>query len=216
LRRGPPATRKLEAGNRLAYNNKIGARLTSPLKQNRENMSSNEQEPDGHIPDESIRHRPGNLITRLKQIADYYFAQETARYNVTPVQFGALMVIDANPGIDQIRVANANFIDRTTMSGVISRLHKRKLITRRRHKDDRRAMALEITPSGKSLLAKVEPASARAGARILECFNAQERAMLVELMNRGIAYFDESEVKSKASAAAKQRRKASARRATKK
>jgi DNA-binding MarR family transcriptional regulator len=134
--------------------------------------------------------RPGYLIERLHQIAEIHFLEEAGEFGVTSVQFGAMLVIDANPGVDQIRVANALHRDRTTISGVVDRLEAKRLIVRRPHREDRRAKALFMTPAGKRLLEKLRPAAARAQRRILESFGDEEKIVLVKLLERAVDSFE--------------------------
>ena len=50
---------------------------------------------------------PGHLIRRLNQISVSVFAARVAEegFDLTPVQFAALMILSENPGIDQATLA---------------------------------------------------------------------------------------------------------------
>jgi DNA-binding MarR family transcriptional regulator len=142
--------------------------------------------------------RPGYLIERLHQIAEIHFMEEAGSFGVTSVQFGAMLVIDARPGVDQIRVANALHRDRTTISGVVDRLEAKRLIVRRPHPADKRAKALFMTAAGKRLLEKLRPAAARAQRRILESFDEKEKMLLVRLLERAVEHFEGGRQEAKA------------------
>jgi hypothetical protein len=75
---------------------------------------------------------PGHLARRFQQIAVAVFLAEVdaAGYDLTPVQYVALAVVDANPGIDQVTLAGLIAYDRTTITGVVDRLVAKGLITR--------------------------------------------------------------------------------------
>ena len=140
---------------------------------------------------EPIERRPGYVIRRLHQIADGYYAQETAGLGITPVQYGALLVIRAHPGIDQLRLGQALRCDRTTISGVVRRLQAKNLIRRRTGKSDRRAKALFVTPSGEQMIKRLAVAAGRAERRILSGLTAGERRRALELLARVVQLYEE-------------------------
>ncbi len=129
---------------------------------------------------------PGYLIRRVHQIADFYFAEETASFGVTPVQYGALQVVRAQPGIDQLRLGNALRCDRTTVSGVVRRLEAKRLIRRTTGRTDRRAKALFLTAAGGRLLDGLAAAAARAEGRILAGLPDAERRHVFAALDRAI------------------------------
>jgi DNA-binding MarR family transcriptional regulator len=134
---------------------------------------------------EPIERRPGYVIRRLHQIADGYYAQETNGFGITPVQYGALLVIQAHPGIDQLRLGQALRCDRTTISGVVRRLQAKNLIRRRTGKTDRRAKSLSQT------IKRLVAAAGRAERRILTGLNASERRRVLELLARVVRLYED-------------------------
>lgn len=78
--------------------------------------------------------------TQAKIFAEF---EATLRdFDFTPGSFGVLTLIRANPGITQVTLAAAFGVDKSTMSPVIFRLEKRKLIRREVLPSDRRCHAL--------------------------------------------------------------------------
>jgi MarR family transcriptional regulator, lower aerobic nicotinate degradation pathway regulator len=133
---------------------------------------------------------PGYLLRRVHQIADSYFVEETAAFGVTPVQYGALQVVRAKPGIDQLRLGNALRCDRTTVSGVVRRLEAKGLIRRTTDRADRRAKALFLTAKGARLLVRLATAVERAEARILSGLTEPERRRVFGLLDRAIRIYE--------------------------
>ncbi len=131
-------------------------------------------------------HRRGYLIRRVHQIADSYFAEETASFGVTPVQYGALQVVKAFPGIDQLRLGNALRCDRTTVSGVVRRLESKRLIRRTTDRTDRRAKALYLTPAGARLTERLGAAAERAEARIMSGLGEAARNRVFAELERAV------------------------------
>lgn len=71
-------------------------------------------------------------------------------FDFTPGTFGVLTLIRANPGITQVSLAAAFGVDKSTMSPVIVRLEKRRLVRREILESDRRCHALYFEPAGET------------------------------------------------------------------
>lgn len=132
----------------------------------------------------SLYKQPGHLIRRLQQIAVTVFLEETAGFDVTPVQYAALIAICAHPGIDQLRLAQAIGFDRTTIGGVVERLEARGYITRKTGDADRRTKRLMATAAGVRALDAIAAGSARAQRRMLEGLDRRERAQFMAMLAR--------------------------------
>jgi hypothetical protein len=52
-----------------------------------------------------FQHAPGHLIRRAHQVAVAIFMEETAGFDVTPVQFAILNALLEDPGEDQVTLA---------------------------------------------------------------------------------------------------------------
>jgi DNA-binding MarR family transcriptional regulator len=126
--------------------------------------------------------RPGHLFRRMQQIAVAIFMQECEAFDLTPVQYAALVAVREHPGIDATRLAALIAFDRSTIGSVIERLEAKGYIGRSANKDDRRAKLLRLTPSGRSLLRDVMPAVDRAQNRMLERLPRAERKQLVQML----------------------------------
>jgi len=128
------------------------------------------------------------LIRRMHQTADAFYYDETTQSDpacdITPVQLAALRAIQFRPGTDQLRLANAIKLDRTTVAGVVQRLENKGLITRVPAAHDRRANVLHLTEGGAALLAQLLPAADRAQRRMLSKLSAEERRTFLDLMVR--------------------------------
>jgi len=114
-----------------------------------------------------IHTMPGHLIRRMNQISVSVFADKMARegFDITPVQFGALSTISANPGIDQATLAGLIAYDRATIGGVVDRLEAKGFIRREVSSEDRRARVLTISEAGEKALNRLAPKIGRASCR---------------------------------------------------
>ncbi len=94
--------------------------------------------------------KPGHLIRRAQQIAVAIFIEECAAFDITPVQYAALVAIRENPGIDATRLSALVAFDRSTLGNVLERLETKGVVKRRAGKEDRRVKALALTQVGRS------------------------------------------------------------------
>lgn len=131
----------------------------------------------------------GHLVRRLHQISTQHFAARAlaAGIDLTPVQFAALDALNANPGIDQARVAELAGSDRVTTGGVIDRLVAKGLVARRVSTLDRRARELHLTDAGKATFEALLPEIRSVQESLLRGLSAEERATLVGLLRKAIA-----------------------------
>ena len=102
---------------------------------------------------------------------------------LSPGRVGLLILIDANPGVTQSRLAEAAHRDRSTMVGVLDLLQGRGLVERRRGAD-RRTNGLWLTRAGRALLVRALRAIARHERRIAASLSAAERRQLLGLLGK--------------------------------
>jgi len=134
--------------------------------------------------DPRIYEKPGHLIRRLHQISLALFMDEAKEYEITPVQYSALLAIDIHPGIDQTALCNIIAFDRSTIGEVVSRLERKNLIKRTTGASDRRTKSLYITPAGRKLIEDIEPAVQSTQRRILQPLTMSERATLMRMLKK--------------------------------
>jgi DNA-binding MarR family transcriptional regulator len=128
--------------------------------------------------------KPGHLIRRLQQIAVAIFMTEAKAFGITPVQYAALLAIDLHPGIDQTALASLIAFDKSTIGDVSDRLTAKGFVHRIQGRQDRRTKVLKITPAGRRLLRKIEPAVNSAQDLILSPLKPREREQFMKLMRQ--------------------------------
>jgi MarR family transcriptional regulator, lower aerobic nicotinate degradation pathway regulator len=127
---------------------------------------------------------PGHLIRRSQQIAVAIFFEEFEGYDVTPVQYAALIAIRDRPGMDQRTLVDQIAIDRSTIGSMLKTLESRGLIRRVTPKTNQRVKQLFITEAGDRLLQSTREHIYRVQERILAPLNAKERRLFTELLSR--------------------------------
>lgn len=125
---------------------------------------------------------PGYLFRRMQQIAVSIFMEECKAFDLTPVQYAALIAIHTHPGIDATRLSAVIAFDRSTLGSVIERLRAKDYIERKPAPEDKRIKLLYLTKSGTAILREIIPAVERAQARMLEPLKPADRKALMGLM----------------------------------
>lgn len=131
-----------------------------------------------------FRHAPGHLIRRAHQVSVALFMEETAGFDVTPVQFAILNALLDDPGEDQVTLARKVAFDAATFGAVIGRLEGRGWVRREPDAQDRRRKLLWVTPEGAEMAVKMRRAVGKVQQRILDPLSPGEREQLVALLDR--------------------------------
>ena len=120
---------------------------------------------------DQLYRRPGFMIRRAHQIAVSLFLEETGELGITNRQYGIMLVLKAEPGIDQITVAKLLGLDRSTTGMVLTKLEHAGLVGRVVGANDRRTRSLKLTPAGERMLKRLAAPARRAQERVLSAFS---------------------------------------------
>jgi DNA-binding MarR family transcriptional regulator len=130
--------------------------------------------------------RANPLARRFQQVCAGMIAEALAGEELVQLEFGSLVYIDIEPGIDQRRLAEAMGIDPSSVTLIVDRLHSMGLIERRINGADRRARELYLTPKGKKLWRRISPKGRAANERVLAPLAPAERELFLDLLIRVI------------------------------
>jgi len=129
-----------------------------------------------------------NLIgynLRCAQVAVFqHFSATVGDIEISPPQYGALVLIDANPGISQSAIAGALRFDRSTLVQIIDRLESRELVVREVSANDRRSHALKLTGIGEKLLTRLNNLIEEHERYMTKDLSDNERRKLIQLLAR--------------------------------
>src|SRR5712671_5997677 len=148
--------------------------------------------PSKPITMDAVYTAPGYLFRRMQQIAVALFVEECKAFDLTPVQYAALVAIHTHPGIDATRLSAVIAFDRSTLGNVIERLEAKKLIERKSSGGDKRVKLLYLTKAGATLLLEIMPSVDRAQARMLQPLKATDRRILLALLTQLVDLNNES------------------------
>jgi DNA-binding MarR family transcriptional regulator len=123
----------------------------------------------------------GYRLRRAQQAVFRDFASSIPE--LSPGRVGILLLLEANPGITQGRLAQAVSLERSTMVGVVDVLEGRGLIERRRGAD-RRTNGLWLTEPGRELVARLKRRIQLHERRVAARLSPQERAQLLALLEK--------------------------------
>lgn len=130
---------------------------------------------------------PGHLIRRAHQIAVALFMEQTADFDVTPVQFALLNALMDQPGADQVTLAGRVAFDAATSGSVIGRLESKGWLRREPDVHDRRRKLLWPTPEGERAVAAMQDAVSRVQSRLVAPLDAAEQTQLAGLLAKLVA-----------------------------
>jgi DNA-binding MarR family transcriptional regulator len=133
---------------------------------------------------DAVYTKPGYLFRRMQQIAVSIFVEECKVYDLTPVQYAALVGIRTHPGIDATRLSAVIAFDRSTLGNVIERLESKAWVERKPSREDKRIKLLTLTKAGENLLRAIMPSVDRAQARMLQPLKPADRKTLMALMTQ--------------------------------
>jgi DNA-binding MarR family transcriptional regulator len=112
------------------------------------------------------------------------FSRTVGEGEVRPALFSLLILVEANPGVAQIDIANQLDIDKATVVGLVQGLQRRQCVTCRQSSIDRRRQGIFLTPKGQTELNQLRQEMLEHETRFTRLFSAQELAQLFTLLRR--------------------------------
>jgi DNA-binding MarR family transcriptional regulator len=127
---------------------------------------------------------PGLLGYRLR-LAQQAVFRDFGRSvsDLSPGRVGILLLIEANPGVTQSRLAQAVGLDRSTLVGVLHALEAGALVERRRG-EDRRTNGLWLTRAGRNLVSALRRRIRVHERRVASRLSTEERSQLLALLEK--------------------------------
>ena len=124
----------------------------------------------------------GYFVRRVQIWIFQDFIRTLASIDISPAQFSVLTVIGSNRGLSQIEISAALGIERARLVRLLHRLESRALIRRLPSSADGRRHALQLTPHGRTLLARAKTLAARHEKRLINKLGAERHRMMLEAL----------------------------------
>jgi DNA-binding MarR family transcriptional regulator len=103
---------------------------------------------------------------------------------LTPGRFSLLVLLRANPGINQTDLSRGVGVDKSTLTPALDQLEKKGLILRQRTAADRRTYSLSLSPAGEQLLTELMAKVEQHERNIVAGLTAAERITLNRLLKK--------------------------------
>jgi DNA-binding MarR family transcriptional regulator len=129
-----------------------------------------------------LTHLVGYAASRAAITMKRVFARNFEPLDLKVVEFSILMLVAANPQVNQKQLGAALDISAPNMAVTLDRLVERGWVERVRSTKDRRAMHIHLTASGEELVERAEKIAATMENPALRALSAAERALLIELL----------------------------------
>ncbi len=139
----------------------------------------------------------GYLLLTANRLLGARAAARVRELGLTPQQAVAMLAIDSSAGRQSTPGQIAEFMaaDSPTVSGVISRLEKRGLVTASPNPADKRSRLISLTPEADALLPAIRQSLKEASAWAESLMTSDELHQLTDLLERFIEVLsDQSQV----------------------
>jgi DNA-binding MarR family transcriptional regulator len=136
---------------------------------------------------------PYYLISRSTLAVTAALKQEFASAGlegVRPAYLGVLMSLWREDGLSAVELARRAGLEPSTMTGLLDRMERDKLLIRRAHPEDRRAQRIYLTETGRSVRRPTLAAVNRTLARVLEGVSAADLTRIKDTLRRVLANTD--------------------------
>jgi DNA-binding MarR family transcriptional regulator len=126
----------------------------------------------------------GYNARRVSLQAIELFNQRMAAYDLSPVDFSVLSLVNHNPGITSRQLCSALNLLPPNLVGKISQMEKRDLLARKPHPDDGRAIGLHLTDAGMQMMQQAENTATQVELEVSSKLSAAETKTLLRLLQK--------------------------------
>ncbi len=123
-------------------------------------------------------------IRRIVRAIEMHSQDLIAKVGLTSPQLSVLKAIPLLNPATPTSVARHLSLSQSTVSGVLDRLHSKKLVKREDSSADKRLRRYRLSPTGKGLLGTAPPLLQESFLRNLKSLEAWERSMLLSALQR--------------------------------
>jgi DNA-binding MarR family transcriptional regulator len=132
----------------------------------------------------------GYLVNRVASRMKWALETELAAYGLTAPQWAVLATLAERVDLTATEIRQSVPIDKPTLSGVLQRLHTKKLIARQPDPADGRATRLRLTPKAQELMAELPSFAMAVNKRALKGMSAEEAERLRQILRGMLANLD--------------------------
>jgi len=133
-------------------------------------------------------------LRRISRAIDLYSRKLGSIYNLTGPQLVCLREISQTRGISSGDLAKAVSLSGATVTGILDRLEKRRLISRRRDRKDRRKVIVRITEEGRTLAESAPIPLQQVFIKRLNAIPEQQQAALNSMLMKIVEMMEAEEL----------------------
>ncbi|MBA4502696.1 MarR family winged helix-turn-helix transcriptional regulator [Marinobacterium marinum] len=123
-------------------------------------------------------------LTTAARCASRYWKQAVCDFGITGVQAMVLNVLHEQEGVSAASLGKKACLDSATLSGVLDRLERDRLLQRAPCSEDGRAIRVSLTPEGRELAARVHTRMEEANSTYSERLSTAELRQLQRLLTK--------------------------------
>jgi DNA-binding MarR family transcriptional regulator len=142
------------------------------------------------ILDAILKNNPIPAAYRISYVANFYVgplvAQMEKSFKLTRPEWIVLFCLTQQPRLNAMQISTVTGRPKTSVSGAIKLLQKKKLITRKTDAADSRRQVLHLTPAGHETYKAIIGKFVEREADVLACLSATERRTLIRLFDKMI------------------------------
>lgn len=112
------------------------------------------------------------------------FMKRMAKYELRPVDYTVITLINMNPNMTQKRLSQAINVSPPNLATLLDRLESRGLLVRQRNPADKRSQTLALTPEGLSICRKADKTAYELEYEATAVLSDEERAELLRLLQK--------------------------------
>ena len=107
-----------------------------------------------------------------------------SEYGITSSQYAVLELLWKSNGISLSDLGKALYFDNPTITGIINRMARAKLVRRTRNRNDRRVIKVYLTPKGRELQSILPKLADAVNKQAVENFQNDEKDAILDLATR--------------------------------
>jgi homoprotocatechuate degradation regulator HpaR len=122
-------------------------------------------------------------LLRAREAVMKQFIPLLRSYDLSPEQWRVIRAIELEGGLEIAEISRRSYLLAPSMSRIVQKLEKNKLIRRRNDKKDLRKSRLFLTKAGQELFNQIAPESKKQYANITEGYGYEKLELLYQLLD---------------------------------
>jgi MarR family transcriptional regulator, organic hydroperoxide resistance regulator len=131
------------------------------------------------------------LISVIHRYMRRFLETNMKKFDITPPQFEVLTTLWNEDGIVLSELGRRLSRDGPTITGIIDRMEKKKLVVRKRSLRDRRVIQVYLTPMAWEIKENLMKMQSEAGREVAGDFNAEDVNTLEKLLKKVLSNIEE-------------------------